>query len=81
MKFYIVGRECTRAVDEEKIGYVMMVVVVVVVMVLMLEIECLKWVLGVGKANRLEVGKQTSRQAASGAEQTRRQEDNNDGMD
>ena len=63
MKFYIVGRECTRAVGEEKIGYVMMVVVVVVVMVLMLEIECLKWVLGVGKANRLEVGKQTSRQA------------------
>ena len=27
LKFYIVGRECTRAVDEEKIGYVMIVVV------------------------------------------------------
>ena len=67
MKFYIVGRECTRAVDEEKIGYVMMVVVVVVVViVLMLEIECLKWALGVGKANRLEVGKQASRQARQG---------------
>ena len=41
-------------------------IVVVVVIVLMLEIECLKWALGVGKANRLEVGKQASRQARQG---------------